>query len=181
MLHYSPLPTLLLLLLSLLPTSPKPNLNLGTGGYGFGCGSNSPLAQQPFGMMRLGPDTTPPVQKFYTRFQHYGGYSDYDRYLRAFSHMHLVGAGVLDLGVLGVLPTEDRKVKIPGDRVVWFNKIEEQAEPGYYRTKLQGGIEVELTATVRAGVHRYNFTGERTMYVMAGYLLQKQVERHAEC
>jgi putative alpha-1,2-mannosidase len=102
----------------------KPNLYIGTGGIGFGCGSNSPLAQQPYGMMRLGPDTTPPLKKFYTRFQHYGGYSDGDHYLRSFSHMHLVGAGVLDLGILGVLPTKDKRPKIPNDRLIWFNKME---------------------------------------------------------
>lgn len=163
--------TILLLVLPIVFS--KPNLNIGTGGYGFGCGSNSPLAQEPFGMMRLGPDTTPPVQKFYTKFQHYGGYSDYDRYLRAFSHMHLVGAGVLDLGILGILPTRDKKPRIPKDRVIWFNKLEEEAEPGYYKTKIQGRIGVELTATLRAGLHRYNFTGQTTFYVMAGYLLKK--------
>jgi len=51
-------------------------------------------------------------------FQHYGGYSDADHFLRAFSHMHLVGAGVLDLGIFGILPqkgSSDKKPPIPGD------------------------------------------------------------------
>lgn len=43
----------------------KVDLRIGAGGFGFGCGSNSPLAQSPFGFMRLGPDTTPPIKKLY--------------------------------------------------------------------------------------------------------------------
>ncbi len=38
-----------------------------------------------------------------------------DHAVRAFSHMHLVGAGVADLGVLGILPVKKRKLKIPID------------------------------------------------------------------
>lgn len=91
-----------LLLLGL--TISKLDLTIGAGGVGYGCGSNSPLAQSPFGFMRLGPDTTPAIKKLYTKFQHFGGYSDADRYIRGFSHMHLVGAGVQDLGIFGVLP-----------------------------------------------------------------------------
>ena len=52
-----------------------PNLFIGAGGFGYGCGSNSPAVQQPFGMLRLGPDTAPAFKKLYARFQHYGGYS----------------------------------------------------------------------------------------------------------
>lgn len=86
--------------------SPKPNLFLGTGGVGFGCGSNSPAVQRPFSYVRLGPDTTPIVKKFYFEPHHFGGYSDMDYSIRAFSHMHLVGAGVADLGILGILPVK---------------------------------------------------------------------------
>jgi putative alpha-1,2-mannosidase len=120
----------------------KPNLFTGAGGFGYGCGSNSPYTQQPYGMMRLGPDTTPPIKKLYTNFQHFGGYSDADHYIRSFSHMHLVGAGVLDLGILGVLPTKDKHPKIPNDRLIWFNKMEEIAEPGYYTTLVEDDIKV---------------------------------------
>lgn len=95
----------LLLLLTLLDLSlTKPNLFIGTGGLAFGCGSNSPAAQVPYSYVRLGPDTSPLFKKLYTEFQHFGGYSDNDHAIRAFSHMHLVGAGVQDMGVYGVLP-----------------------------------------------------------------------------
>ena len=95
---------LFLCLLLFLMVLSKVDLTIGAGGFGYGCGSNSPLAQSPFGFMRLGPDTTPPIKQTYLDFQHFGGYSDADRYVRGFSHMHLVGAGVQDLGIFGVLP-----------------------------------------------------------------------------
>lgn len=82
----------------------KRNLHIGTGGFGFGCGSNSPASQVPYSFVRLGPDTSPMNSKLYKKFEHYGGYHDSDHGVRAFSHMHLVGAGVMDMGVFGVLP-----------------------------------------------------------------------------
>ena len=84
----------------------KPDLEIGTGGFGFGSGSNSPAAQVPYSYVRLGPDTAPLLTKEYFKFQHFGGYSYADHHLRAFSHMHLVGAGVMDMGIFGVLPTQ---------------------------------------------------------------------------
>ena len=94
------LPIALLLVLA----STKPKLTLGAGGFGFGCGSNSPATQLPYSYVRLGPDTAPLSKKMYFEFQHFGGYSDADHSLKAFSHMHLVGAGVIDMGIFGVLP-----------------------------------------------------------------------------
>ena len=83
---------------------PKPDLFIGSGGFGFGCGSNSPAAQLPYSFVRLGPDTSLRINATYAKFQHFGGYHCSDPQLRAFSHLHLVGAGVMDLGVLGILP-----------------------------------------------------------------------------
>jgi hypothetical protein len=93
----------------------KPNLFLGSGGIGYGCGSNSPAVQRPFSFVRLGPDTTPLLKKFYFEPHHYGGYSDMDHAIRAISHMHLVGSGVADLGILGILPVRKQKLAIPKD------------------------------------------------------------------
>ena len=92
-----------------------PNLFLGAGGVGYGCGSNSPAVQRPFSYVRLGPDTTPIIKRLYFEPHHYGGYSTMDHAIRALSHMHLVGAGVADLGVLGILPLKKRKLVIPKD------------------------------------------------------------------
>ena len=111
---------LIICLLAVAAVLSKMDLRIGAGGFGYGCGSNSPLAQSPFGFMRLGPDTTPPIKKLYEEFQHYGGYSDADRYIRGFSHMHLVGAGVQDLGIFGVLPIKETKPSVPKDRLISF-------------------------------------------------------------
>lgn len=109
------LPKLIVIVLIVFVSS-KPKLTLGAGGFGFGCGSNSPAAQVPFSFVRLGPDTAPLTKKEYFNFQHFGGYSDSDHYLRAFSHLHLVGAGVIDMGIFGILPKKaDKKPTIPKD------------------------------------------------------------------
>jgi hypothetical protein len=95
----------------------KPDLQIGAGGFGYGCGSNSPAVQVPYSFVRLGPDTAPLLKKEYLNFQHFGGYSTSDLYIRAFSHMHLVGAGVIDMGIFGILPLKgyDKKPSIPFD------------------------------------------------------------------
>jgi putative alpha-1,2-mannosidase len=102
----------------------KIDMQIGAGGVGFGCGSNSPAAQVPYSFVRLGPDTAPLLRKEYFKFQHFGGYNTADRYLRAFSHMHLVGAGVQDMGIFGVLPTKSngKKPSIPKDPLILFYK-----------------------------------------------------------
>ncbi len=113
---------LILSLILFVTISAKPNLFLGAGGVGYGCGSNSPAAQRPFSYVRLGPDTTPMQKKLYFEPHHFGGYSDMDHALRAISHMHLVGAGVADLGILGILPIKSKKLTIPKDLVVTLYK-----------------------------------------------------------
>jgi putative alpha-1,2-mannosidase len=94
----------ILLLTGLSLVSSRINMQIGAGGFGFGCGSNSPAAQLPYSYVRLGPDTAPLLRSAYFDFQHFGGYHTSDSYIRAFSHMRLVGAGVLDLGIFGLLP-----------------------------------------------------------------------------
>ena len=122
----------------------KPILTLGAGGFGFGCGSNSPAVQVPFSYVRLGPDTTPLHKQFYFEPSHYGGYSEGDHAVKAFSHMHLVGAGIIDMGIFGFLPVigphkPDQLPKIPIDnKTVAFTKEDEVAEPGYYSSYLAG-------------------------------------------
>ena len=121
----------------------KIDLFLGTGGFGFGCGSNSPAVQVPYSYVRLGPDTTPMFRKLYKPFQHFGGYSFADHSIRAFSHMHLVGAGVQDMGILGILPKISKgNLEVPIDPLAQFYKNSEYAEPGYYSSELENKIKV---------------------------------------
>ena len=77
----------------------------GSGGWGFGCGSLPPGAQLPRGFARVSPDTTPELERIELPFNHFGGYHYADGYVRTFSHVHTSGAGVGDLGLLGVVPS----------------------------------------------------------------------------
>ena len=113
---------------------------IGTGGHGHVfIGANVP-----FGLVQLGP----------TQHTHgwdwCSGYHYSDSILLGFSHMHLSGTGVGDLGDITVLP-----VVSPRQSEVKFSHDDEQCRPGYYALTMANGVKVELTATERAGLHRY--------------------------
>ncbi len=128
---------------------------IGTGGHGH----TYPGATMPFGMVQLSPDT---------RLEGWDGCSGYhfsDTVVYGFSHTHLSGTGVSDYGDVLLMPTvgeiqlENGAATGPKNGYASaFYKDAEVAEPGYYFTKLkEGEIDVELTATERAGFHQYTF------------------------
>jgi len=118
---------------------------IGTGGHGHTfLGANVP-----FGFVQLGP----------TQHTHgwdwCSGYHDSDSILVGFSHTHLSGTGVGDLGDITFLP-----VSTPQQDEVRFSHSNESASVGYYSVKLNDpNVFVELTASKRAGMHRYTFGG----------------------
>lgn len=118
----------------------KVNPFIGTGGHGHVfLGANVP-----FGFVQLGPTQ-------HTRgWDWCSGYHYSDSLLVGFSHLHLSGTGVGDLGDITVLPVLD-----PQQEETLFSHAGETASPGYYAVKLPNGILVELTATERTGLHRY--------------------------
>jgi putative alpha-1,2-mannosidase len=126
------------------------------------------------------------IKKEYAQFEHYGGYHESDEGVRAFSHLHLVGAGVMDMGVIGVLPVVARKRLLPPvarqERITRMTKEEEIAEPGYYSTYLsEEKIRVELTTTQRCGVHRYSYNNTKNnpmdINIMTSFLLSRKSTR----
>ena len=128
---------------------------IGTGGHGH----TYPGPSLPFGLVQLSPDTR------LTGWDGCSGYHFSDGVVFGFSHTHLSGTGVGDYGDILLMPVTgeplldngypDRPDEGYGSR---FAKADERAEAGYYRTLLQDhGIEVELTATERTGLHRYVF------------------------
>ena len=127
----------------------------GSGGMGFAYGGGTPAAQHPLGLVRLGPDTglngaigLPAL--------HTSGYYAGDNSTCGFSHLHFVGTGVEDYGNLRVTPS--RGERAPWDGRMWtdMDLDSEQASPGYYAVRLPDeAVDVELTASVHAGVHRY--------------------------
>lgn len=130
---------------------------IGTGGFGFNYAAQTPAAQVPLGMVRLGPDTT--NNGNHAVFHHFSGYHFDDPDVRGFSHTHFVGTGIVDYGNLRVLPWRGlRPNDAPGALFTGLEKATEVARPGYYAARLPSvDVQAELTATQRAGVHRYTF------------------------
>ena len=119
------------------------NPYIGTGGHGHVfLGANVP-----FGFVQLGPTQI-------TRgWDWCSGYHYTDSVLRGFSHTHLSGTGIGDLGDISFLPTYDQDAY-----TVKFSHDGEYVRPGYYTVRIgDSKILVELTATKRVGMHRYTF------------------------
>jgi predicted alpha-1,2-mannosidase len=134
------------------PEAGKPDLFVGTGGHGH----TFPGASLPFGMAQLSPDTDN------ARWDACSGYHRTDGSIMGFSHTHLSGTGIGDMLDVLVVPTRGKLELVPGaldnpDTGYRQRFSEEHAEPGYYRVKLESGVQAELTVTERCGLHRYRF------------------------
>lgn len=119
-------------------------------------GSTFPGPTMPLGMVQLSPDT-----ELQPTWDPCSGY-DYNKdRIYGFSHTHLSGTGCTDLFDVNVMPVTcpiTQKYLSQADYSATFNHKEEGATPGYYWVKLQdSGVKAELTATTRAGIHRYTF------------------------
>ncbi|MGH7601915.1 MAG: GH92 family glycosyl hydrolase, partial [bacterium] len=128
---------------------------IGTGGHGH----TFPGVSAPFGMVQLSPDT---------RVQGWDACSGYyyaDSTIIGFSHTHLSGTGAIDYGDILLMPAVGQLQVEPGEEVhpetgyrSRFRHETEMAWAGFYSVVLDdGGIAVELTATKRAGFHKYVF------------------------
>ncbi|EGQ8924362.1 glycoside hydrolase family 92 protein [Vibrio parahaemolyticus] len=140
-----------------------PMLGTAASGHTF------PGATVPAGMVQLSPDTfigsNTDHESGLNPWHSASGYWDSSNYetgevvntdvpLYGFSHTHLSGTGATDLGDILVLPYAD----MANTQLNSFDKANEEASAGYYKTKLnQGQIEVELSATKRVGLHKYTF------------------------
>ena len=121
---------------------------IGTGGHGH----TYPGAVIPFGMVQLSPDTR------LTGWDGCSGYYYTDTILYGFSHTHLSGTGIADYCDVLFMPTTGEPQFKNTDYQSPFQKKNESATPGYYKTKLDKyNIGVELTATTRVGIHRYSY------------------------
>ena len=121
---------------------------IGTGAIDGGLsGNNYPGATVPFGMVQLSPDTHE-APDWYNA----SGYDHNDSRIYGFSHTRLSGTGASDLIDILMMPTT-------GDlKVSSFSHDRETASPGYYKVHLNDeGIDAELSATTRTGLHRYSY------------------------
>ena len=119
---------------------------IGTGGHGH----TFPGASMPFGMVQLSPDAR------LTGWDGCSGYHYSDDVIYGFSHTHLSGTGISDYGDILLMPTVG-DAGITRDYAVGFSHNSEHASPGYYSVRLYNTVLVELTATLRAGIHRYTY------------------------
>ncbi|MFT6204881.1 MAG: putative alpha-1,2-mannosidase [Spirosomataceae bacterium] len=129
---------------------------IGTGGHGH----TFPGAVVPNGMAQLSPDTKT------EGWDACGGYHYTDTSIRGFSHTHLSGTGIGDLGDFLFMPFTGESHTKPGTPEdpdsgyrSRFSHDREKSVPGYYSVDLLDyNIKAELTATTRVGYHRYNFS-----------------------
>ena len=128
---------------------------IGSGGHGHVfVGANVP-----FGMVQLGPNNLSKGWDWCS------GYHSSDSTIIGFSHTHLSGTGIGDLGDILLMPTVGAPVATKGyfsdlskGYVSTFKKKNEQVRPGYYSVMLdKWNVRAELTATSRVGFHRYTF------------------------
>lgn len=127
---------------------------IGTGGHGH----TYPGATTPFGMVQLSPDT------HIDDWDACSGYHYSDSHILGFSHTHLSGTGVADLGDIRLMPTVGELKLRPGNKDNYegysskFSHDTEIAKPGFYQVFLEDyNIEVQLTASRRVGFHQYTF------------------------
>jgi predicted alpha-1,2-mannosidase len=110
-------------------------------------------------MAEVSPDT------FNSGWDWCSGYHYSDGWIMGFSHTHLSGTGIGDMLDVLVMPGTGPVRTVPGSREhpeegyrSRFSHQDEKAEPGYYSVLLKDyDIRAELTATARAGFHKYTF------------------------
>ena len=124
-------------------------------------------AAVPYGMAKLAPSTN----------GHYGnasgweavGYDTRQNSIEGFVHFHewQVG-GVSFMPTTGAVKVKPGKLEDPsGGYRSHFNRKNEVAEPGYYKVLLDDyNITAELTATKRAGFHRYTFPKSANSHII---------------
>lgn len=126
-------------------------------------------ANVPFGGVQLGPTNLSEGWDWCS------GYHYSDSTITGFSHTHLSGTGIGDLGDISVMPVVG-EVKLTRGKAghpesgyySLFSHAQEVAKPGYYSVQLKRyHIKAELTATKRVGFHQYTFpAGEASKIII---------------
>ena len=123
-------------------------------------GHTFPGASLPNALVHLSPDINT------EGWTYCAGYIYSESSLMGFSHTHWSGVGMVNGGEILLMPTTSTKLHIaPGSLEnpdagyrSRFDHEDEKASPGYYSVKLKDyDVTAELTATQRAGFHRYTF------------------------
>ena len=137
----------------LIGTDPNPFTKIG---YTFDTGNVFPGAVCPHGMLAWSPDTTHAAQIA-------GGYWYPDTKIEDFSLTHFSGRGVPCLKEIAFLPIVQPPLAPDTgwkQYAATFSHANEMATPGYYRVKLDNGIETEMAATPRTGLGHFTFPAQ---------------------
>lgn len=135
---------------------------IGSGGHGHVfVGANVP-----YGMVQVGP------QQIRDAWDWCSGYQYSDTLVIGFSHTHLSGTGIGDLGDVLLMPYDPAKVRYSSEYMprkkteavhvyAYLDHANEKVEPGFYSLEMPDyGIDVRLSATERTGIHEYTFTAD---------------------
>jgi predicted alpha-1,2-mannosidase len=136
---------------------------IGSGGHGHVFVG----ASVPFGAVQVGPNN------FHQGWDWCSGYHFSDDVLAGFSHLHLGGTGIADLGDILLMPYTGALATGPGSRkdpdagyASRYSHDREQARPGFYAVDLlDHDVHVELTATERVGLHRYRYPADKPAHL----------------
>jgi predicted alpha-1,2-mannosidase len=141
------------------------------------------------------PDRSRNGEHDWSGWDHCSGYHYDDNIIQGFSHTHVQGTGGGDLGDVLLMPLVEGRnwaweVNLPTDRALaqvealgvnsgyvfsdqpgyfsFFSHARETMRAGYYAVHLDTpGVQAELTATTRCGMHRYSYpaAGKRGLMV----------------
>jgi len=136
---------------------------IGSGGHGHVFVG----ASVPFGAVQVGP------ANFHQGWDWCSGYHYSDDVLAGFTHLHLGGTGISDLGDILVMPYTGELATSPGSRkdpdagyASRYTHDQEQARPGFYSVVLlDHDVHVALTATERVGLHRYRYPADKQAHL----------------
>jgi putative alpha-1,2-mannosidase len=118
-----------------------------------GGGNNFPGAVRPFGMVKLGPDLLLSGTDSYSGYLPDGNFS-------GFSMMHEQGTGgAPKYGTVSQLPLVGN-ISDPLSNITVSRSGTDEGSVGYYKAETGEGVEVELSASSRAGIYRYTFPSE---------------------
>jgi predicted alpha-1,2-mannosidase len=122
-------------------------------------GHTFPGPVRPHGMMQLSPDTK------LNGWDASSGYHYDDNTIYGFSHTHLSGTGIGDMGDVLLLPFTDKITK--KKPIATFNKADEFAKAGYYSVRFNNyKVKAELAVTKRVGIHKYTFAKDAEKRVL---------------
>ncbi|KAJ5587572.1 uncharacterized protein N7459_003337 [Penicillium hispanicum] len=122
-------------------------------------GNDFPGAARPFGMVKLGPDLLVSGTDSYSGYLPNGDFS-------GFSMMHEQGTGgAPKYGTVSQLPLVGN-ISDPLSNITVSRSGTDEGSVGYYKAETGDGVEVELSASARAGIYRYNFSSASQRHVL---------------